>query len=65
MENKNPERKSEQDQQAVVKAQNESNQFNGADTEFSLDEDVQKAAAKSQQYQAQHQQPMYEPNKPL
>jgi hypothetical protein len=62
---KDPNQKAQKNQQEVVKAQNDSDQFNGADTEFSLDEDVQKAAAKSQQYQAQHQQPTYEPNKPL
>jgi hypothetical protein len=58
--------KQEQEQQEkVVEAQNQAGQFAGADTEFSLDEDVQKAVAKSQQYQAQNQQPTYEPNKPL
>ncbi|EDL64955.1 hypothetical protein [Bacillus sp. SG-1] len=58
-------RKAELDQQKVVKAQNKSDQFQGMDTEFSLDEYVQRAVANSQQYQAQHQQPTYEPNKPL
>ncbi|WP_409252197.1 hypothetical protein V1502_19200 [Bacillus sp. SCS-153A] len=65
MSEKNTNRKSKLDQQAVVKAQNKADQFKGMDTEFSLDEDVQKAVAKSQQYQALHQQPTYEPNKPL
>ncbi|WP_421381581.1 hypothetical protein ACOJQI_20495 [Bacillus salacetis] len=65
MAEKSTNRKTELEQQAVVKAQNNAGQFKGLDTEFSLDEDVQRAVAKSQQYQAQHQQPTYEPNKPL
>ncbi|MGM0843574.1 MAG: hypothetical protein ACQEUT_01255 [Bacillota bacterium] len=54
-----------QEQGKVIEAQNMSKQFGEADTEFSLDEEVQRALAKSQQFQAQHQQPTYEPNKPL
>lgn len=65
MAEKESNQKAELDQQKVVKAQNNADQFKGLDTEFSLDEDVQRAVAKSQQYQAQHQQPTYEPNKPL
>ena len=62
MENSN-EVKSEQ--QKVIAAQNLANQFSKGDTEFSLDENVQKGLAKSQQYQAENQQPTYEPNKPF
>ena len=51
------------DQQKVIAAQNLANQFNKGDTEFSLDENVQEGLAKSQQYQAENQQPTYEPNK--
>ncbi|MGF2618042.1 hypothetical protein FZC84_19790 [Rossellomorea vietnamensis] len=61
----NEDRIAEQERQKVVEAQNKVEQFNGVDTEFSLYEDVQKAMAKSQQYQAKHNQPTYEPNKPL
>lgn len=50
-------------QQKVIAAQNQAKQF--ADTEFSLDESVQEAVAKSQQYEAKNQQPTYEPNKPV
>jgi hypothetical protein len=54
------------EEQQVVAAQNQADQFKkGMDTEFSLEENVQDAAAKSQQYQAQNQQPTYEPNKPF
>ncbi|WP_026565868.1 hypothetical protein [Bacillus sp. UNC41MFS5] len=53
------------EQQKVIAAQNQANQFNKVDTEFSLDENVQKGLAKSQQYQAENQQPTYEPNKPF
>ncbi len=52
-------------QQQVIAAQNHSEQFGKTDTEFSLDENVQDAISKSQQYQAQKQQPTYEPNKPF
>jgi hypothetical protein len=55
----------EHDQQKVIEAQNQANQFNRADVEFSLEENVQEAIAKSQQYQAQNQQPTYQPNKPF
>ncbi|MEH7084301.1 hypothetical protein V7139_16420 [Neobacillus drentensis] len=51
------------EQQKVIAAQNLANQFNKGDTEFSLDENVQEGLAKSQQYQAENQQPTYEPNK--
>ncbi|MFB5193615.1 hypothetical protein ACE198_01685 [Neobacillus sp. KR4-4] len=51
------------EQQKVIAAQNQANQFNKGDTEFSLDENVQEGLAKSQQYQAENQQPSYEPNK--
>ncbi|WP_456273152.1 hypothetical protein [Bacillus sp. AK031] len=63
-ENRNK-REPDQQQEKVIKAQNQAGQFSKADTEFSLDEDVQKAVAKSQQYQAQNQQPTYEPDKPF
>ncbi|WP_026581894.1 hypothetical protein [Bacillus sp. J33] len=54
------------EEQQVVSAQNQANQFKkGLDTEFSLEENVQDAAAKSQQFQARNQQPTYEPNKPF
>ena len=53
------------DQQKVIAAQNLANQFNKGDTELSLDENVQEGLAKSQQYQAENQQPTYEPNKPF
>ncbi|WHY66740.1 hypothetical protein [Neobacillus sp. SuZ13] len=53
------------EQQKVIAAQNLANQFRKGDTEFSLDENVQKGLAKSQQYQAENQQPTYEPNKPF
>lgn len=52
-------------QQKVIAAQNQANQFGEVDTEFSLDESVQSAIAKSQQYEAKNQQPTYEPNKPM
>lgn len=61
----NEDKMAAQEQQKVVEAQNKAEQFDKTDTEFSLEEDVQKAAAKSIQYQAAHQQPTYEPNKPL
>jgi hypothetical protein len=54
-----------QEQEQVIAAQNQAGQFNKTDTEFSLDENVQAAIAKSQQYQAQNQQPTYQPNKPF
>jgi competence protein ComGC len=50
-------------QQKVIAAQNLANQFNKGDTELSLDENVQEGLAKSQKYQAENQQPIYEPNK--
>ncbi|MBV7509448.1 hypothetical protein KW850_30270 [Bacillus sp. sid0103] len=53
------------EQQKVIAAQNLANQFNKGDTEFSLDETGQEGLAKSQQYQAENQQPKYEPNKPF
>jgi hypothetical protein len=53
------------DQQKVIAAQNLANQFNKGDTELALDENVQEGLAKSQQYQAENQQPTYEPNKPF
>jgi GH43 family beta-xylosidase len=52
-------------QQKVIAAQNQANQFGETDTEFSLEESVQEAVAKSQQYEANNQQPTYEPNKPV
>ncbi|OLO28966.1 hypothetical protein BTR23_16450 [Alkalihalophilus pseudofirmus] len=52
-------------EQQVITSQNQAGQFDKTDTEFSLDENVQDALAKSQQYEAQHQQPTYEPNKPF
>lgn len=52
-------------QQKVIAAQNLANQFNKGDTELALDENVQEGLAKSQQYQAENQQPTYEPNKPF
>ena len=54
-----------QEHEKVIVAQNQAGQFNQADTEFSLDEDVQAAAAKSIQNQAKNQQPTYQPNKPI
>jgi hypothetical protein len=54
------------EEQQVVAAQNQAEQFKKAmDTEFALEENVQDAAAKSQQYQVKNQQPTYEPNKPF
>ena len=55
----------EKEHQQVVEAQNQFGHFAKTDTEFSLEESVQQAIAKSQAYQAQNQQPTYEPNKPL
>lgn len=55
----------EKEVQQVIAAQNQAGQFDRMDTEFALDESVQEAVAKSQQYQAQNQQPTYEPNKPF
>lgn len=52
-------------QQKVIAAQNLANQFNKGDTELALDENVQEGLAKSQLYQAENQQPTYEPNKPF
>ncbi|MDQ0273184.1 hypothetical protein [Cytobacillus purgationiresistens] len=49
----------------IIAAQNQSQQYNQADTEFAADEDVQNAVAKSQQFEAQNQQPTFEPNKPF
>ncbi|MBP2242057.1 hypothetical protein J2Z40_002630 [Cytobacillus eiseniae] len=57
--------KEAQEQEKVIAAQNQAGQFNQADTEFSLDEDVQAAVAKSFQNQAKNQQPTYQPNKPI
>ncbi|MFV8829010.1 hypothetical protein [Alkalihalobacterium sp. APHAB7] len=54
-----------QEQQQVVQNQNNAEQFDHTDTEFSLDENVQDAIAKSHQYEAQNQQPTYQPNKPF
>jgi hypothetical protein len=51
--------------QKVIAAQNQARQFNKADTEFSLDENVQDALSKSQQYEVKNQQPTYGPNKPF
>ncbi|PFP30824.1 hypothetical protein COJ96_02350 [Bacillus sp. AFS073361] len=51
------------EQQKVIAVQNQANQFNKGDTEFSIDENVQEGLVKSQQYQAENQQPTYEPNK--
>ncbi|TYR75954.1 hypothetical protein FZC79_07260 [Rossellomorea vietnamensis] len=65
MQEKRRGRSPQEQQEQVVQAQNQAGQFGKGDTEFSLDEDVQKAVAKSQQYQAEHQQPTYEPNKPF
>ncbi|MEH7123377.1 MULTISPECIES: hypothetical protein [unclassified Bacillus (in: firmicutes)] len=53
------------EQQRVVEAQDQFGHFGKTDTEFSLEESVQQAIAKSQAYQAQNQQPTYEPNKPF
>ncbi|MFE8697762.1 hypothetical protein ACFYKT_15590 [Cytobacillus sp. FJAT-53684] len=55
----------QQEHEKVIAAQNQAGQFNKTDTEFSLDEDVQAAAAKSIQNQAKNQQPTYQPNKPI
>ena len=52
-------------QEKVIATQNLAKQFNKGDTEFALDENVQDGLAKSQQYQAENQQPTYEPNKPF
>lgn len=49
----------------VIEAQNKMGHFDRTDTEFSLEESVQEAIAKSHAYQAQNQQPTYEPNKPF
>lgn len=49
----------------IIAAQNQAQQYNQVDVEFSEDEDVQSAVAKSQQFQAKNQQPTYEPNKPF
>ncbi|KAB2333184.1 hypothetical protein F7731_16315 [Cytobacillus depressus] len=51
--------------QRIIAAQNQAGHFDRTDTEFSLEESVQEAIAKSQAYQAQNQQPTYEPNKPF
>ncbi|MBS4189972.1 hypothetical protein KHA94_07100 [Bacillus sp. FJAT-49705] len=62
---KNRKENTEQDQQQVIAAQNQTGQFDKTDTEFSLEESVQGAVAKSQAFQAENQQPTYEPNKPI
>ncbi|NRG44537.1 hypothetical protein [Bacillus sp. CRN 9] len=49
----------------IIAAQNQAQQYNQVDVEFSEDEDVQSAVAKSQQFEAKNQQPTYEPNKPF
>lgn len=50
----------------IVNSQKQAEQFyDKFSTEFSMDEDVQKALAKSQQYEAKNGQPTYEPNKPF
>ena len=49
----------------VIEAQNKTGHFDRVDTEFALEESVQEAIAKSQAFQAQNQQPTYEPNKPI
>ncbi|MBY0123352.1 hypothetical protein [Bacillus sp. S/N-304-OC-R1] len=54
-----------EEHQRVIQAQNQTGHFDKTDTEFSLEESVQEAIAKSQAYQAQNQQPTYEPNKPF
>ncbi|KOP71717.1 hypothetical protein ACFFHH_14550 [Cytobacillus solani] len=54
-----------QEHEKVIAAQNQAGQFNQTDTEFSLDENVQAAVAKSIQNQAKNQQPTYQPNKPI
>ncbi|QED49830.1 hypothetical protein [Cytobacillus dafuensis] len=58
-------RNANEEQQQVIAAQNQAGQFDKTDTEFSLEEGVQGAVAKSQAFQAQNQQPTYEPNKPF
>ncbi|WP_209121324.1 hypothetical protein [Alkalihalobacillus sp. BA299] len=52
-------------QKQIIANQNQTGQFTEVDTEFSLDESVQEAVAKSRQYEAKNQQPTYEPNKPF
>lgn len=50
----------------VISAQQKASQFSDQyDTEFSTEESVQQAIAKSQQFQAENQQPTYEANKPF
>lgn len=50
----------------VIKAQSNAQQFkDNYNTEFSAEENVQQAMAKSLHYQAQNQQPTFEPNKPF
>lgn len=50
----------------VIQAQANAGQFKGNfDTEFSAEENVQDSMAKSQQFQAKNQQPIFEPNKPI
>ncbi|WP_216828723.1 hypothetical protein [Alkalihalobacterium elongatum] len=63
--NKRQNLKEIQEQQQVVQNQNKAEQFDNTDTEFSSDENVQDAIAKSHQYEAQKQQPTYQPNKPF
>lgn len=55
----------DKDSQQVIDAQNQAGQFDIIDIEFSLEESVQGSVGKSQQNQAQNQQPTYEPNKPF